>query len=171
MIPYIKKTAQTLVADFFGHGKCEFVQDFAHPLLMMAIADQLGVSSEMLPSFKRWSDAIVEPFSMMTTPEREIECARLVVEMQYFFKIQLYQRKGQSGTDLLSMCANAAADQGNPIGLSELLSIVTIDLLASGNETATAAIASGMLKSAENPALVKKLRSNPRYLRAFVEEV
>ena len=171
MIPYIKETAETLVAEFSGDGKCEFVQDFAHPLPMMVIADQLGVPSEMLPSFKRWSDAIVEPFSMMITPEREIECARLVVEMQHFFKNQLHQRKGQSGTDLLSICANASDDRGNPIGLNELLSIVTIDLLASGNETTTAAIASGMLKLAENPVLVKKLRSNPRYLRAFVEEV
>jgi len=48
MIPYIKRTAETLVADFSGDGKCEFVQDFAHPLPMMVIADQLGVPSEML---------------------------------------------------------------------------------------------------------------------------
>ena len=49
MIPYIKKTAEKLVADFSDDGKCEFVQDFAHPLPMMVIADQLGVPSEMLP--------------------------------------------------------------------------------------------------------------------------
>ena len=49
MIPYINMTAETLVADFSGDGKCEFMRDFAHPLSMMVIADRLGVPSEMLP--------------------------------------------------------------------------------------------------------------------------
>ena len=30
-----------------------------------------------LARFKAWSDAIVEPFSMMVSPEREIECGRV----------------------------------------------------------------------------------------------
>ncbi len=80
----------------------------------------------------------------MITFEREIECARLMVEMQHFFKNQIHQRKGQFGKDLLLICANASDDRGNPIGLNELLSIVTIDLLASGNEAITAALSSGM---------------------------
>mgnify|MGYP001318284941 FL=1 len=58
------------------------------------MAETLGVPSDMLPLIKRWSDAIVEPVITMITPQREIECAKLLVEMQHFFKDQLDQRKG-----------------------------------------------------------------------------
>ena len=171
MKPFIAQTAQSLIEDFSGQGSCEFVQAFAHPLPMIIIADQLGVPNDMLPLFKRWSDAIVEPFSMMITPEREIECAELVVDMQHFFKHQLDLKRDRGGNDLLSICASALDHHGNSIPDNELLSIVTIDLLASGNETTTAAIASGMLKLVQQPELVQRLREKPQLIRAFAEEV
>ena len=171
MKPFIAQTAQGLIEDFSGQGSCEFVQEFAHPLPMTIIADQLGVPTDMLPLFKQWSDAIVEPFSMMITPEREIECAELVVDMQHFFKCQIDLKRGEDGDDLLSICASAVDHLDNPIPVNELLSIVTIDLLASGNETTTAAIASGMLKLVQQPELVERLREKPRLIRAFAEEV
>ncbi|GIS02030.1 MAG: hypothetical protein CM15mP103_05810 [Gammaproteobacteria bacterium] len=37
---------------------------------MMVIADLLGVPRADIGQFKIWSDAIVEPFSMMATRER-----------------------------------------------------------------------------------------------------
>ena len=140
---------------------------FAVPLPTIVMAETLGVPSDMLPLIKRWSDAIVEPVITMITPQREIECAKLLVEMQHFFKDQLDQRKGWPGNDLLKIFANVSDDRGRPVALNDRLAIITIDLLASSNETTAAAIPSGMLKLVENPELVKQLRSNPRFLRAF----
>ena len=171
MSPFIAATTQALIDDFSETGECEFIETFAHPLPMVVIADQLGIPTDMLPQFKRWSDAIVEPFSMMVTPEREIECAKLVVEMQHFFKQEIDKKRGQGGSDLLTICADALDGDGRPIAIDELLSIVTIDLLASGNETTTAAIASGMLKLVEQPELLPMLRAEPQLIAPFVEEI
>ena len=55
--------------------------------------------------------------------------------------------------------------------MDELLSIVTIDLLASGNETTTAGIASGMLMLCEQPEIAKALQADPTLIPNFVEEV
>jgi cytochrome P450 len=171
MTPYIEQTAHRLIDEFSVSGECEFVQAFAHPLPMIIIAEQIGVSAGELDTFKNWSDAIVELFSMMISRERELECARLVVEMQHFFKQQIDQRRESPRDDILTVLANGKFESGADIPMDELLSIVTIDLLASGNETTTSGITSGMLKLIEHPDILEALQSNPKLIPNFVEEV
>jgi cytochrome P450 len=171
MAPYIEQTANKLIDAFAGSGGCEFVKAFSHPLPMIIIAEQIGVSSSELEVFKRWSDAIVEPFSMMITKERELECAKLVVEMQHFFKQQIDLRRREPRNDILSELANGEYEGGEAIPMNELLTIVTIDLLASGNETTTAGISAGMLMLAEQPELLEAMRADPKLIPTFVEEV
>jgi cytochrome P450 len=171
MTPYIEQTAHRLIDEFSASGECEFVQAFAHPLPMIIIAEQIGVSAGELDTFKNWSDAIVELFSMMISRERELECARLVVEMQHFFKQQIDQRRESPRDDILTVLANGKFESGADIPMDELLSIVTIDLLASGNETTTSGITSGMLKLIEHADILEALQSNPKLIPNFVEEV
>ncbi len=171
MAPYIEQTAHSLIDAFEQDGECEFVKAFAHPLPMIIIAEQIGVPAEDLEIFKRWSDAIVEPFGMMIEKEREIECARLVVEMQHFFKKQIDLRRREPQDDILTTLATSNYGDGEEIPMNELLSIVTIDLLASGNETTTAGISAGMLMLAEQPRVLQALRDDPRLIPTFVEEV
>lgn len=171
MAPYIEQTANSLVEEFAASGECEFVKAFSHPLPMIVIAQQIGVHATDLELFKRWSDAIVEPFGMMISKEREIECAKLVVDMQHFFKEQIDLRRQEPRDDILSQLANAQYDDGEEIPMNELLTIVTIDLLASGNETTTAGISSGMLLLAEQPELLAAMQDDPGLIPNFVEEV
>lgn len=171
MTPYIESTAHTLINDFQDEGACEFVKAFAHPLPMIIIAEQIGVAADQLDTFKDWSDAIVDLFSMMVDQERVIECARQVVSMQHFFKEQIDQRRANPRDDILTMLATGGDDSGAEIPMDELLSIVTIDLLASGNETTTAGVASGMLLLAEQPDVARELQHDPGLIPNFVEEV
>jgi cytochrome P450 len=171
MTPYIEHTAHRLIDELPLSGECEFVQAFAHPLPMVIIAEQIGVSAAELDTFKSWSDAIVELFSMMIGRERALECARLVVEMQHFFKQQIDQRRDNPRDDILTLLARAKNENGDDIPMDELLSIVTIDILASGNETTTSAITSGMLKLIEQPEILKALQDNPSLIPTFVEEI
>lgn len=170
MTPAIEATAERLIDAFADDGACEFVKAFAHPLPMMIIAEQLGVADGDIAQFKAWSDAIVEPFAMMATPEREVECARLVVEMQHYFKDRIDQRRIAPTDDVLTILSQARDEQGALLPLDELLSIVTIDLLASGNETTTAAISSAMLLLIENPDICAELAANPDRIAIFAEE-
>jgi cytochrome P450 len=171
MTPYIEQTAHRLLDDFAAGDNSDFVRGFSHPLPMIIIAEQIGVSAEQLDTFKNWSDAIVELFSMMIDRERELECARLVVEMQHFFKDQIDQRRENPRDDILTTLALGKYEGGEDIPMDELLSIVTIDLLASGNETTTAGITSGMLKLVERPEILRELQDNPDLIPSFVEEV
>ena len=169
--PTIDAIAESLLDELAGQSKIEFVQDFAHPLPMMVIAALLGVPQADIAQFKIWSDAIVEPFSMMASPERRIECARLVVEMQTYFADMVADRQKNPGEDLISQAIAYRDAAGEPFTMQELMTIITIDLLASGNETTTAAIGSGMKLLVENPDVVADITADAALIPNFAEEV
>ncbi len=171
MTPLIDRTVKELLDSLEGKSTLEFVQDFAHPMPMIIIAELIGVPKIDLARFKAWSDAIVEPFSMMVSRERELECARLVVEMQHYFVKLLEDRRQNPKDDLLTEMVNAKDSDGQPYTLQEQLTIITIDLLASGNETTTAAITSGLLLLIRDPEALAELRSDPDLVYNLAEEI
>ncbi len=169
--PLIDRTVRELLDGLAGRTEIEFVREFAHPLPMIVIAELIGVPGVDLPRFKAWSDAIVEPFSMMVSRERELECARLVVEMQHYFAALLEQRRREPRDDLLTGLVRASAEPATGFDLQEQLTIITIDLLASGNETTTAAIASGLKLLIDDPAPIAEVRRDPSLLENLAEEI
>lgn len=169
--PYIDGLVNELIEKMAPDGRAEFVSQFAHPLPMMIIADQLGVSRKDLAKFKEWTDAIVEPFSMMVSPEREVECARLVVEMQHYFVEQIERYREQPDDKLISRVLNMNMDGFEPFNTAELLTVLAIDLLASGNETTMNAISSGMLLLSRQPHIIAEILAEPSLVRNLAEEI
>ena len=169
--PLIDRTVSQLLDGLADRREIEFVQDFSHPLPMIVIAELIGVPTTDLARFKAWSDAIVEPFSMMVSHERELECARLVVEMQHYFADLLAQRRAAPRDDLLTALVRAADDPELQYTLQEQLTIITIDLLASGNETTTAAITSGLLLLIRDPVALAQVRADRGLLHNLAEEI
>ncbi|MEQ8689497.1 MAG: hypothetical protein ACFHXK_09530 [bacterium] len=84
MDTYIQAIADELVDAMLDKGtnEAEIVAEFAIPLPMMVIADQLGVPREHMGQFKEWSDTAVEPLGMMLSKERYVYCARKQVEFE-----------------------------------------------------------------------------------------
>jgi cytochrome P450 len=169
--PMIDKVAAELIESFGERTQVAFVRDFAHPLPMYVIADLIGVPRSDIARFKAWSDAIVEPFSLMVTRERRIECAKLVVEMQQYFAAMIAERRREPRDDMLTEAIQHRDADGSAFDMQELITILTIDLLASGNETTTAAISSGMKLLLEDPAPILAVRQNPRLLENLAEEI
>lgn len=169
--PLIDRTATQLLDRIAGRTEVEFVRHFSHPLPMIVIAELIGVPTADIDRFKAWSDAIVEPFSLMVSHERELECARLVVEMQHYFAKLLEARRSTPADDLLTELVRASEDPEMNFDLAEQLTIITIDLLASGNETTTAAITSGLLLLIRDPAALAAVRSDRDLLHNLAEEI
>ena len=167
----IDQIAETLLDELEGQTEVEFVSAFAHPLPMMVIADLLGVPQSDIGQFKIWSDAIVEPFSMMASRERRIECAQLVVQMQAYFADMVAERKRQPRDDLISDAIAYRDSDDVAFTMQELMTIITIDLLASGNETTTAAIGSGMKLLIEDSSTLAEIVAEPALIPRLAEEV
>jgi cytochrome P450 len=146
----IRAVVIRLVERMATHGAVDFVADFAIPLPVAMIASQIGIEEADWPRVKRWSDAFVDRLGQMISRERELECAREVVEYQHFVKARADERRSSPRDDLLSDLVHAQVEGERPLDDAELLSVMQ-QLMVAGNETTTSALAGGLLQLIRNP--------------------
>jgi cytochrome P450 len=166
----IRAKINALIDGFIDKGECEFVSEFCVPLPVQVICEQLGFDLSEQANVKRWSDAFADRLGHMISKERELECAREVVEFQHAVKAKIDARRGMSTDDLLSDIVNARIDGEQPLEDAEILSIAQ-QLMVAGNETTTHAVAGGLVHLINSPGEVEKLRANPKLFGNMVEEV
>src|SRR3546814_11804830 len=80
---YMVVVVRELIDAFIEKGRLSVMQDFAVPVPLYVIADQLGVPRSHRDRFKEWSDSAVAPLGLLLSDERKIECAKSAVEMQH----------------------------------------------------------------------------------------
>ena len=168
MEPYIESVVETLVDGVVERGGGDLIADFAVPVPLTVIADELGIAKEDLPRLKQWSDAAVAPLSRNISLDDEIAAARLVNEMHHYFAEVIEDRKQTPRDDLISDLAHAEAD--SEVSIKDLLSILQ-SLLVAGNETTTNAIGAALLILVQSPELMQELHADNDKIKTFVEEV
>ncbi len=170
----MRKVVVDLIEKMAEKGECDFVRDFGIPLPVAMIASQIGMEGD-LDRVKRWSDAFVDRLGRMIPKERELECAREVVEFQHHMKAKIDERRAERAEDLLSDLVHAEVDGERSLEDAEILSIMQ-QLMVAGNETTTSALAGGLLQLIENPDQMAKAvaavdEGNERAILNLVEEV
>lgn len=168
--PFIRGVVARLADELLAAGECEFIASFAAPLPIHVIADRLGLPSEDVPRIKRWSDAWVEPLGFTLSLARELEVAQLGVELQRYLAAHFAERERAPREDILSDLAHGTLPDGSRLSAADRMGIAE-HLLVGGHETATSALASGVLLLAQRPELLAQLHREPTLLRNFVEEV
>lgn len=170
MVPYIEQVIVDTLNDMAGRAELDIVKEYAVPVPMKIIADQLGVPRDDMDKFKIWSDASVEPLGGMIDKARYIEVAKLIVEMQHYFVRRIEERRQKATDDMLSDLVNAKLDGERPLDTVELLSVIQ-QLLVAGNETTTNTISSGILMLCRDPAIFAALKASPGSCATFAEEI
>ena len=166
----IRAKVNSLIDGFIDKGECEFVSEFAVSVPVQVICEQLGFELSEQANVKRWSDAFADRLGHMISKERELECAREVVEFQHAVKAKIDIRRKTPTDDLLSDIVNARIDGETPLDDAEILSIAQ-QLMVAGNETTTHSLAGGIVHLAQNPEAQVKVRANPAIIPNMVEEV
>jgi cytochrome P450 len=175
MEAYITQVASELLDPLLDKGKLEFMSEFAIPFPIYIIADQLGVPRDKFKTFRRWSDATVEPLGRMLSRERALWCAEQTVEMWDYIKETAAERRITPADDMITDLVQARIDDPeNPeLNEEELFHVVRAFIVA-GNETTTTAISNGMLLLARDPGLVQQMHEqidDDRAFSRFAEEV
>lgn len=150
--PQIRRVAHALIDDFAADGCVELVSRFAVPLPLTFIADQFGVPREDMALFKRWSDDSVAPLGGMLPAERQVECARSVLEFQRYFAKRIEEHRAAPRADM-----------------PELINILH-QFLVAGNETSTNMIASAMMLLLRNPDQLAAVVADRSLIPNLVEE-
>jgi cytochrome P450 len=146
------------------------VADFAVPLPLQVICEQLGVPAADYRLFKRWSDAAIQAIGLGATREEHLEAARCGVEFQRYFAPMLADPARRPEGALVDRVALAAAQPEFALTPAEQLSLLHM-LMIAGHETTTSTLASLLLVLAERPALVDRVHDDARLQRRLLEEV
>ncbi len=162
--PAVVSIVDRLVDGWIGEGHIEFVERFAIPLPIEAIAYVLNVPPDRMTDFKRWSDDSIAAIGTAISDECRLDAARGIVEFQHYFAPQLEARRAHPSGDLMSslVTARIQTDDGIERGLdmAEMLSIL-LQLLVAGNETTTKALTEGVMLLATHPDQWEALKADP----------
>ena len=169
----MRTKAIALIEDMAKTGGGDFVEDFAIPLPVAMISQQIGIQ-DGIDKVKAWSDAAVDRFSQLVDQERKVECARSFVDYQKFIRGQIDDRRANGGDDLLTDLVEARVEGETPLTDQEISSIMQ-QFMVAGNETTTSTIAGCMLQLIRNPEQMEKAKAaaggrDPKLLGNMVEE-
>ncbi len=150
-------------------GELELIQDLAHPLPVVVIAELLGVPAADRERFRHWSNGVVQildPLSAERGLSRAVEAAGALAD---YFRGMLRERRAEPRDDLLSAML-AAEQDGRVLDEGDLLALATL-LLAAGHETTTNLIGNAVLALLRFPEQAQRLRAEPALMSSAVEEL
>ncbi|MAV21597.1 MAG: cytochrome P450 [Acidimicrobiaceae bacterium] len=169
MEPMIEEVTSELIEEIVDKGECEFVSEFAVGLPMTIIAVALGVETDDLTTFKRWSDDLVMPVGNPDpTTEKVRDYLISLSEFNEFFGNLLQLRRQDPQEDIISDVATAEVND-EMLNEAEMLSMLQ-QFLVAGNETTTKLLTNLMHHLAEEDGLEERLREDPSLIDNFIEE-
>lgn len=160
--------ARTIVDAVVGRGECEFVEDVAAELPLLAILELLGVPLEDRKDFFHWTNTMIfadDP--EMSTSEEEGQLAAANV-IGYAMKLAAEHRANPKN-NIVGALLDADID-GEPISEEEFGWMFVL-ILVGGNESTRTVIAHGMRLLMENPEQLEWLRANPDRIGDATEEI
>ncbi|MGW0767769.1 cytochrome P450 [Streptomyces sp. NPDC002676] len=168
----ITRITDELIESLQGRTRVDVVDDFAYPLPVSVICRLLGVPREDEPTFREWSNAIIDsgdirPGEDLGTSQRAGNQAR--AQMGRYLVDLAEQRRGRPGDDMLSAFVNDPDPTG---GLTrEEVAATAVLLLVAGHETTVNLITNGVLTLLRHPDQLERLRREPDLLPGAVEEL
>tara|TARA_R110002110_G_C13470513_1_gene720864 strand:+ start:104210 stop:105442 length:1233 start_codon:yes stop_codon:yes gene_type:complete len=163
-----REHAKQIVDAVAAKGECEFVEDVAAELPLIAILELLGVPLEDRKQFFEWTNTMIfadDP--EMAISEVEGQMASLEV-IQY--AMQLVEKHKQSPMDNITGALLDAELDGEPIS-DDLFAWMFILILVGGNESTRTVIAQGMRLLMEHPEQLEYLVENPDRIADACEEI
>lgn len=149
------------------------VREFAIPLTVAVICEQMGFSQYNSAKISQWSEAITAQIGRMQNREQMVANAKLVCELQNFIIDQMKDREANPREDMTSDLVHAKLEDGSKLTFGEAVSLVRA-LIIAGNDTTATAIGNLMFILATQPNLAEQLYQNAdddRFMMRFVEEL
>lgn len=163
--PRIREIARNCLASLAPGEELDFVAGAAVTLPMLVIAELLGVPSDRLADFKRWSDAVVEVGGGSSSEASR----RGMGELIRFFRERVEERRNEPRDDLVSIIVGSEIDGARLAGQDAVMFCVT--LLVAGNETTRNLISGGTLALLQHPEQCAALLARPSLIPNAVEEM
>lgn len=162
------------IAEKGGSGETiDGLRDFAIPLTIAVICEQLGIDQYNGTKISRWSEAITAQIGRMQNREEMVENAKQICDLQNFIIGQMEDRQANPKEDMITDLVHAELEDGSKLQFGEAVSLVRA-LIIAGNDTTATAITNLLFLLATQPELAEEVYAHiddERYLMRFVEEL
>ena len=175
--PQFTRVVEDLVERVADKGRADGVADFALPMTVRFMGEQIGVTEDDIEAtkIKSWSDAYQAQYSMMQTREQLIGNAHRIAELQRFVIELVRKRQASPGDDMISDLINARLDDAEKPRLTfEELVALTRTFLIGGNDSISTALTSLLYQVATDAEIADQLYASiddDQTLNRFVEEI
>ncbi|KQX65232.1 cytochrome P450 [Streptomyces sp. Root1310] len=166
--PFVRDTAEELIARFAADGTTDVIEGYAWPLPLIVMAQILGVPPRDVPLLRQWSSNWLKLSVGTGEPAERVGWARDVVTMQHYVMALLDDTDRAGEDSLVSSLAQYGAEHG--LDDVELMRIV-MNLIIAGHVTVTRAIGNGLVTLLENPRQLAALQTGEAPVETMVEEI
>ena len=183
--PRIEKVVEDLVDEILAkagegegdgvRGTMDAVTDFAQPLTIRIICEQLGLDWSIKEKIARWSTAVTAQIGRMQDREEMLGHAAQICELQQYLIARMREREADPREDMISDIVHAkeGEGEGSVLTFEEAVSLIRA-LLIAGNETTATALSNLVFILATEPEVAAKLKAavdDDRLMNRFVEEL
>lgn len=166
--PRMREIAAHLVAPLRDGEALDVVAGLGERLPVLIIAEMLGVSTDDLDDFVRWSHGLMAVIDPMSPPERMAHGRECSTRLFDYFEEEVKRRRDRPTTDdLVGRLVEANTD--GLLSDAELLSACVL-LLLGGNETTTKLITNMTLALGRNPGERARIVEDPALVPTAVDE-
>jgi cytochrome P450 len=173
--PRIENVVAALIDAIADKGSMDAVRDFAIPLTIRIICEQLGLDWDMKDNIQRWSTAVTAQIGRMQDRAEMLAHARDICSLQQYLIAKMKERQAEPREDMISDIVHAkdGEGEGSMLTFAEALSLIRA-LLVAGNETTATALGNLVYILCTEPKtahLLKESVEDDRLLNRFVEEL
>ena len=178
LAPMFDARIEALLDESLPKGRMKFRHDFAHPLPIVMMQEQLRIPDADLPKAMEWSEIIS---SNNGGREKSLDQhkheAREMIEFQRYFEAKLrdeiehIKTTGSSARqdDILALIASALLDPDDPMDMVEAMSYV-FALFPATHDTTTASLTACMQRYVSSTQAQAMVAANPDSIKKLVDE-
>jgi cytochrome P450 len=166
--PVFREHARRIVDAVIGRGECEFVEDVAAELPLLAILELLGVDPADRKDFFHWTNTMIfadDPDMAVSELDGQLAAANVI---GYAMRLAEAHRR-MPKKNILGALLDAELD-GRPLS-DEEFGWMFVLILVGGNESTRTVIAHGMRLLMEHPEQLQFLVDNPGHIADACEEI
>jgi cytochrome P450 len=166
--PKFRAHAKRIVDAVASRGECEFVEEVAAELPLIAILELLGVPLEDRKKFFDWTNTMIfadDPDMSISEEEGQLAAIEVIS-----YAMQLAAQHRESPMDNITGALLDAELDGQPVS-EEMFGWMFILILVGGNESTRTVIAQGMRLLMEHPDQLQYLVDHPDKIPNACEEI